>query len=66
MKYYAAIKKNGHADIVRSKTTPTAENNPRYMFMFGGYRTMRRAVQIAMYQGRIIDTEPGKTLELKG
>ena len=62
-KWYAAIKKNNsaHVDIIKDTDTPTPDKYPKYSYMYGGYRTQRRAVQVAMYHNFYIDTpQPNK------
>lgn len=62
-KWYAAVKiinpsRFYHCDIIKieSNITPTQADYPQYNFMFGGYSTKRKAVQVAMYQNYVIDT----------
>lgn len=57
-KYYVGVKKSNRkcCDIFASATVPTEKTHgARYNFCFGGYRTKREAVQVAMYQNYIID-----------
>ena len=68
-KYYAAVKKNGggyykynHVDIISMDGIPSEDKTPQYAFMFGGYKTKRKAIEIAMYYNYIIDTPRDKVL----
>ena len=63
-KWYTAIKQNNksHVDIIKDIDTPTADRYPQYAYMYGGYRTQRKAIQVAMYHNFWIDTEPPSKL----
>lgn len=58
-KYYVAVKCNKpryHCDIIITGVEPTQKTHGhKYGFCFGGYATRRKALQVAMYQGYVID-----------
>jgi hypothetical protein len=62
-KWYVAVKAShkSHVDIIKDTNEPTAARYPQYAYMFGGYRTQRKAIQVAMYHNFGIDTpQPNK------
>jgi len=58
--YYVAVKHNHHCDIIRQYKMPDyalqQRYNKDYSYMFGAYALKSKAVQVANYQGLIIDT----------
>ena len=65
MKYYVGVKNNYHCDIFRSKELPVkSTHGHKYNFCFGGYPTIKKAVQVAMYQNYGIDTPQGKSIKV--
>jgi hypothetical protein len=63
MKYYVGVKSNYRCDICRSKQEPTQViHGKKYLYFFGGYHTIRKAIQVAMYQNHGIDTPQHKSI----
>lgn len=68
-KYYVGVKESkkslnySHVDIFRDypKNVEFDTYNGLYIFCYGGYTTMRKAVQVAMYHNYIIDTSQDKS-----
>ena len=56
--YYVGYKGNGRAEIFLSSIIPTNEIHPdNVKFCFGGYRTRKKAEQVAMYQNYGLDND---------
>ena len=60
-KYYVAIIKKSNCfscDIIRinANVQPEKSTFPQYAYMFGGYSTRKKALQVAMYQNYKINS----------
>ena len=63
MKYYVAVKKNYHCDIIRSQIVPTQlTHGNKYLFCYGNYPTVKKCIQVAMYHNLGIDTPQDKSI----
>lgn len=55
MKYYAGYKGNNDSVLFKSDAEPTELRHPlNVKFVFGGYKTLKEATRVAMYQGYLI------------
>lgn len=59
-RWYVGVKYHGsytHCDIFKSLAVPTFESHGKlYAFCWGGYKTRKKAIEIAMYHNYAIDT----------
>ena len=57
--WYVGIKKPRytHVDLFQARTTPTESSHGHlYAFTYGGYKTKRKALEVAMYHNYYIDS----------